>query len=461
MFGGTVSAPISDKGKKYLNIMKKAVLTLFVSILLTPLHSQPLSLEECMAYAVEHSTTVGQRANSLASAREDYISAVASALPSLSAGSGGSVNFGRSVDPETNTYTTVSTFSNSYSVSAGLTLFSGFSTINGIRAAKVARAMGVENLQLARDEAAMNAMAAYFDVVYYTGAATIAADALAASELNLKKAAKNFELGLASAADVAEIEAQVAANDVSLTEQQNNLSLAEIRLREVMNYPQDEPLEIDTDVRIESELVGASFDEVLDNALANNPRMRSAELNSRYSEISYSIAKGRYYPSISAGGGYSTSFYTNLDNASAYDSWWRQIKQNRGSYVSVSMSIPIFSGLGRRTSKHRARYNMSNAMLQEEAVRRSVESEVAQAYSQMLGYGKQYVQGRKKVKATELAYNGVSQKFAKGMVSAIELQTAANNLQQARSEMLRSRLQYIIKCRMVDYYNGIPLLERR
>ena len=424
MLGGTVSAPISDKGKKYLNIMKKAVLTLFVSILLTPLHSQPLSLEECMAYAVEHSTTVGQRANSLASAREDYISAVASALPSLSAGSGGSVNFGRSVDPETNTYTTVSTFSNSYSVSAGLTLFSGFSTINGIRAAKVARAMGVENL-------------------------------------HLKKAAKNFELGLASAADVAEIEAQVAANDVSLTEQQNNLSLAEIRLREVMNYPQDEPLEIDTDVRIESELVGASFDEVLDNALANNPRMRSAELNSRYSEISYSIAKGRYYPSISAGGGYSTSFYTNLDNASAYDSWWRQIKQNRGSYVSVSMSIPIFSGLGRRTSKHRARYNMSNAMLQEEAVRRSVESEVAQAYSQMLGYGKQYVQGQKKVKATELAYNGVSQKFAKGMVSAIELQTAANNLQQARSEMLRSRLQYIIKCRMVDYYNGIPLLERR
>ncbi len=461
MLDGAVLAPISDKGKNYRNIMKKAVLTLFVSILLTPLYSQRLSLEECMAYAVEHSTTVGQRANSLASAREDYISAVASALPSLSAGSGGSVNFGRSVDPETNTYTTVSTFSNSYSVSAGLTLFSGFSTINGIRAAKVARAMGVENLQLARDEAAMNAMAAYFDVVYYTGAVTIAADALAASELNLKKASKNLELGLVSPADVAEIEAQVAANDVSLTEQRNNLSLAEIRLREVMNYPQDEPLEIDTDVRIESELVGASFDEVLDNALANNPRMRSAELNSRYSEISYSIAKGRYYPSISAGGGYSTSFYTNLDNASAYDSWWRQLKQNRGSYVSVSMSIPIFSGLGRRTSKHRARYNMSNAMLQEEAVRRSVESEVAQTYSQMLGYGKQYVQGRKKVKATELAYNGVSQKFAKGMVSAIELQTAANNLQQARSEMLRSRLQYIIKCRMVDYYNGVPLLQER
>lgn len=441
--------------------MKKTVLTIIVSILFTPLYSQRLSLEECMAYAVEHSTSVGQRANSLASAREDYISAVAEVFPSVSANTGGSVNFGRSVDPETNTYTTVSTFSNSYGVSAGLTLFSGLATINGIRAAKVARAMGVENLQLARDEAAMNAMAAYFDVVYYTGAVKIAEDALAASRLNMTKASKNLELGLVSAADVAEIEAQVAADDVSLTEQQNNLSLAEIRLREVMNYPQDEPLEIDTDVRIDSELTGASFAEVLDYALANNPRMRSAELNSRYSKINYSIAKGRYYPSISAGGGYSTSFYTNLDNAAAYASWWHQIKQNRGSYVSVSMSIPIFSGLGRRTSKHRARYSMNNAVLQEEATRRAVESEVAQTYSQMQGYGKQYVQGQKKVKATELAYNGMSQKFAKGLVSAIELQTAANNLQQARSEMLRSRLQYIIKCRMVDYYNGIPLLEKR
>lgn len=441
--------------------MKKTVLTIIVSILFTPLYSQRLSLEECMAYAVEHSTSVGQRANSLASAREDYISAVASILPSVSASTGGSVNFGRSVDPETNTYTTVSTFSNSYGVSAGLTLFSGLATINGIRAAKVARAMGVENLQLARDEAAMSAMAAYFDVVYYTGAVKIAEDALAASRLNMTKASKNLELGLVSPADVAEIEAQVAADDVSLTEQQNNLSLAEIRLREVMNYPQDEPLEIDTDVRIDSELTGASFSEVLDYALANNPRMRSAELNSRYSQINYSIAKGRYYPSISAGGGYSTSFYTNLDNAAAYASWWHQIKQNRGSYVSVSMSIPIFSGLGRRTSKHRARYSLNNAVLQEEATRRAVESEVAQTYSQMQGYGKQYVQGQKKVKATELAYNGMSQKFAKGLVSAIELQTAANNLQQARSEMLRSRLQYIIKCRMVDYYNGIPLLEKR
>ena len=414
-----------------------------------------------MAYAVEHSTAVGQRENSLSTSRENYINAVASMLPSVSASTGGSVSFGRSVDPETNTYTTVSTFSNSYGISAGMTIFSGFSVINNIRAAKVARAMGVEELQLARDNAAMNTMSAYFDVVYYTGAVNIAEQQLRASGMELSKLQTRFGLGLSSAADVAEVEAQVASYEVILTEQQNNLALAEIRLREVMNYPQGEPLEIDTDIRIEAMPTGSSLDEVIDYALNNNPSVRSAALNSRYNRIGYSTSKGAYLPSISAGGGYNTSFYTNLDNPDAYDSWWSQFRHNRGSYVSVSMSIPIFSGLGRRTSKHRARNNLNNALLQEQATRRSVESEVAQTYRQMLGYGKQYVQGRKKVKATELAYDGVSQKFAKGMVSAIELQTASNNLRQARSEMLRARLQYIIKCRMVDYYNGIPLLDRR
>lgn len=63
----------------------------------------------------------------------------------------------------------------------------------------------------------------------------------------------------------------------------------------------------------------------------------------------------------------------------------------------------------------------------------------------MLGYGKEFVQASKKSAASELAYNAVAGKYDRGMVSALDLQTAANNLLQARSERLRARLQYIIK----------------
>ena len=447
--------------KQLKTYMKKAFFTLAVSILLIPSQAQErMSLEDCMAYAVEHSTAVGQTANTLEGTRQDYIEAVASALPSVSASTGGNMNFGRSIDPETNVYTTTSTFSNSYSLSASITVFNGMSTINSIRATKVLRAKGVEDLQLKRDEVAMNTMAAYFDVVYYTGAVEIAREQLETSRTELEQVRMLYELGDKALADVAEVEAQVANYDYLLTQQQNNLALAIIALRKVMNYPQGEPLEVVTDVSIDGMMVGASLTEVLDYAMEFNPKVRAAEMNNRYYRINYATAKGRYLPSISLSGGYSTNYFTNLDDGSNYDNFFRQLRNNRGSYVGVSMSIPIFSGLSRRVSKHKAKLNFDNALLQHEEQLRTLENEVTKTYQEMQNYGKQYVQGQKKVRANELAYRAVSQKFAEGMVSVVELQTAANNLLQARSDLLYARLQYIIKCRMVDYYNGEPLIRR-
>ena len=440
--------------------MKTALLTLAVSILLTPLYAQEkMTLEACMKYAIEHSTSVQQQEIALEDARQNYIGAVASAMPSINASTGGTMNYGRSIDPETNTYTTTSTFNNSYSLSGSLTVFNGLSTINTIKATKVMRAMGVEELQLARDQIAMHTMSAYFDVVYYYGTVEIAQEQLRTSQLELKQVQEQYELDLKAPADVAEVEAQVANYDYLLTEQQSNLELALIELRKVMNYPQEEPLEIDTEVDIEGMLITETLEEVLNYALVYNPQIRSKEMNSRYYELNYASTKGRYLPSISLSGGFSTNYFVNVDSPGNYAKYFNQLGNNRGYYVGMSMSIPIFSGLSRRVAKHRAKLQYDNAILAHTEQRRTLESEVAKTYQEMQNFGKQYIMSQKKVQANDLAYRSVSQKFAEGMVTAIDLQTASNNLLQARSDLLHARLQYIIKCRMVGYYNGIPLIR--
>ena len=440
--------------------MKTALLTLAVSILLTPLYAQEkMTLEACMKYAIEHSTSVQQQEIALEDARQNYIGAVASAMPSINASTGGTMNYGRSIDPETNTYTTTSTFNNSYSLSGSLTVFNGLSTINTIKATKVMRAMGIEELQLARDQIAMNTMSAYFDVVYYYGTVEIAQEQLRTSQLELKQVQEQYELDLKAPADVAEVEAQVANYDYLLTEQQSNLELALIELRKVMNYPQEEPLEIDTEVDIEGMLITETLEEVLNYALVYNPQIRSKEMNSRYYELNYASTKGRYLPSISLSGGFSTNYFVNVDSPGNYAKYFNQLGNNRGYYVGMSMSIPIFSGLSRRVAKHRAKLQYDNAILAHTEQRRTLESEVAKTYQEMQNFGKQYIMSQKKVQANDLAYRSVSQKFAEGKVTAIDLQTASNNLLQARSDLLHARLQYIIKCRMVGYYNGIPLIR--
>ena len=419
----------------------------------------PMSLEACMQYAVEHSPAVRRQDYTNRNYRQDYIESIASLVPAVSGSVGASTSFGRSVDPETNTYTDVSNFDNSYSVSGQIPVFAGLTGINTVRAARVMRLQGVEELQLARDEIALKTMQAYFDVVYYTESVRLSREQLETSTAELAKSRKLFELGLKSAADVAEVESQQASDDYLLTQQENNLALARIALAEAMNYPADRPLEIDTAVPIETPAGAAPYDEVVSYALENHPKALSADYGVRRSRLQFSVARGSLYPSLYVGGGYSTNFFMSLDNRTLYASFPNQFRDNRGFYVSAQLSIPIFGGLTRRTSMNRARNNWHIAEQQRMETLRALESEVAQAYQQMLGYGKEFVQASKKSAAAQLAYDAVAGKYAQGLASALDLQTAADKLLEARSERLRARLQYIIKVRLVEYYHGEPLIR--
>ena len=446
--------------QKQLQSMKKIFLIIAAGCILSnAAPAQVMTMDECMAYAVEHSITVGKQENVLDNAKMNYKQSVAELFPSVSAGVSASTNFGRSIDPETNSYTTVSTFGNSYSLSASMPLFAGLRYVNSIRAAKVARERGYSDLQIARDKVAMEVMRAYSDVVYYKGAVKIAEEHLSASRKTLRQAQKLHELGRKSAAEVAEVASQEANYDYLLAEQQNNLTMAWIALREVMNLPQDYTLEVVEEDGIIVSCDNLQIQRIVENALDGNAQVVSSELAVKEYKLHYARAKGAWFPTISLSAGINTNYYTNFDNKQAYPSFSSQFKNNSGEYVGVSMSIPIFSNLSRSASVRSSRNALRNAELELSAVRSSVESEVVQACSRMEGYGKLYNQAVKKVEASQLAYDGIAAKFENGLVTAIELQSAATTLLQAQSDRLRSQLQYMIEKRMVDYYSGIPFVH--
>lgn len=421
--------------------------------------AQPLTIDDCMRYAVENSTTVGKQQLAEDDSRANYNEAFASLFPAVNGSVGGAVNFGRGIDPATNSYTNVTTFSNAYGISGSMPLFDGLKGINTVRAMKVARRKGAADTEIARDEVAIETLSAYMDVVYYTEAVKIAREQLEASRKTLQLVRKQLDLGTKSAADVAEIESQEANYDYLLTTEENNLALAYIRLREVMNYPQNEKLEIVTDISLDAMPSATSEQALVDYALENNPRITASRFATEQSRLNLSRAKGAYAPSLYLYGGYNTSYFIDFDNKAAYDPFGTQFRNNRGGYVQLSLSVPIFNGLSARSSKRRAQNAYRSAQLEQVAIERAVESEVSQAWQEMQGFGKQYIQGQKKVSAAQLAYDGAERKFENGLISALDLQTAANTLLQAKSDKLRARLQYIIKTRMVNYYNGEPLVK--
>ncbi len=440
--------------------MRRLYLIILMSILLTNAVAQivTMTLDECMVYAVENSTRVKKQDYTNDNYRQDRNEALASLFPSISGDVSATNNHGRSIDPQTNSYTNNNNFSNSYSLSTQMPLFAGLSRINTYRATRVGVVMGREEIKRVKDEVALEVMQAYFDVVYYSKAAEFAAAQLAASTENHRKGSKQEELGIISAAEMLQLEAQMAADDYTLTQQENQRDQAMIVLKERMNYPVTDELTIDTEVRIFPGGTETPVGEVISQAMEINPRLKSAQLNLRYRELNFSATKGTLWPSIYIGGGYSTSFYYDRVTPNL-PSFASQLANRRGYYFGATLSVPIFGGLSRRTAVNRSRNSMNIAAQNVVEAERSLQSEIEQNYRQMQGYGKEFIQASKTVEAAELAHKAITQKFEQGVVSALDLQTSANRLLEAQSRRLNAHLQYIIKCRIVEYYGGESLIR--
>ena len=98
--------------------------------------TKTMSLRECMEYAISNSTQVRIQQSKNDDARLDRRDAILGAFtPSVDGNSYGYYRWGRSIDPETNTYVTTTSLNQGFSVSAGITVFNGFSAINNLKIA--------------------------------------------------------------------------------------------------------------------------------------------------------------------------------------------------------------------------------------------------------------------------------------------------------------------------------------
>lgn len=201
--------------------------------------AQAMGVWDCIHYAIAHSHGLRQRELSLDNAEASRLQAAGAFLPSLSASSSVQWNFGRAIDPETNTYTSVSTFNNGYGLSTSLPVFDGFARLHALRAARADVLMQKNALQADRDQVALDTYQAFTNVVYYQQTVRLATEKLQESELLLRQTQVMEEEGLKSPADVAQMRAQVEADKLTLTRQENQQESGMLKLKEVMGLTPD------------------------------------------------------------------------------------------------------------------------------------------------------------------------------------------------------------------------------
>lgn len=415
-------------------------------------------LDSCMTYAVEHATDVKREMINARQRKQDYQKAVTDFLPSVAGGVQGQYAWGRNIDPETNTYNHVTTFNNYYQLYASLNVFDGFATINAFKQAKLARAYSTTAMQKVRDDKAIDVMQKFVDAAYAEASIQIASDKLAESKRLLGKMQRLYELGEKGRPDVVQMESQVAEDEYNLTHQKHVAQQCLLTLKSAMNFPVEEELRLVTNGKQVNESFPINHETVYQNFLNASPDVKSAEYEVEKARYDYKIAKGRLLPSLSLSGGISTNFYRNLSQGGQYEGFASQFRNNRGEYLALTLSIPIYDNVAWHSVK-KARNDWQLAQVNLEETKRKLHDHIAQAVMDAEGYAKELEQMDKKVASDSLAYYMSSRKFEEGMLSTFDLHTAAQTLLESRIKQLQMQMLLVIKQRLVDYYQGKNLIK--
>ena len=231
-------------------IAKHTFLILMMSVgALTSVKAQDtvtMDLKSCMHYAVEHSTKMRIAQADNRDAQIDRRDAILAAFtPTIEGSTYAYSNFGRSIDPETNTYIRTTSFHNGYSLSAGINLFNGFQAVNNLKITKTAQLMGLTKEQQTEDQICLATIEAYCNVLYYTDMQKALQAQVATAEKSVQLATRQEQLGQKSHADVVQMQSDLAERQYQLTTCRNNLNNAIVTLKDVMFWPIEKPLIID------------------------------------------------------------------------------------------------------------------------------------------------------------------------------------------------------------------------
>lgn len=413
------------------------------------------SLNDCINYAIKNNLQLKEVKIDEQIAGINYRQSKWNLLPQIGAGVDAGMNYGRSIDPNTNGIVNTSFFNNSYYVGTSVDLFRGFMLQNKIRYQKFRKEAAENNKLNETDDLAFEVMNAFFNVVYYEELMKIANEQKKASELNLKKTEVLVNTGLKAQTDLLEVKANYEKDELFCIQTANNIASSWISLKKAMNLPSDQQIAL---VIPQESLVAEiikELPELYQQHISWSPYIKIYENEWNASRKMLGMSRSAFFPSISLQAAYNTGYYeTNKDAQQQVIDFNSQIKNNRSEFVGASLNIPIFGRNAVRMDVKRAKLASEQSVTKLEWAKQTVRYEMEENYNELTASWKELQQAKIQMQADTMAFQAAQKKYDQGMINAVELYTVKNRLANTTSLVLHSRLTFELKKRILEFYEG-------
>ncbi|MCE7071509.1 TolC family protein [Dyadobacter sp. CY327] len=459
------------------------------------------SLEDCIRIALETNPSIKISELTVQTNGNIYAQSKWQRWPSISFSASQGFSSGRNIDPFTNQFVQQNVNSNNYQLGGQLTLFNGFQIKNNIKFNNENYKASAKDLDAARNDIMLNVALSYLQVMTNIELIGVARLQVEASQLQVDRTAKLVEAGTLAESNLLDLKAQLANDELTLVNAENNLETAKLNLKQFMNMPGSEPINV---VMIQVadptlQAYDATIQEIFEVALGNLPQMQAAELRIAAAKTNIDLAKGAALPSLTLNGGIYTAFssaapderfvgdgtgFTITDVISPTDyvvidnkqvplvqkirtqngemrtfRYLDQLNFNRNSAVNLNLTIPIFTNF-------RVKYNVANAKIQQKTyeyqaqqVQLTIRKNVEQAYIDMNNAAKRYSATANQVQALQETFRVSQVRFDVGAINSVEYNIAKANLDRANGNLVQAKYDYVFRTKILDFYMNRPLSD--
>ncbi len=449
--------------------------------------NQNLNLQQCVETAISNNLNVKQSELAAQRAGINYNQAKTNLLPSINGNIQQGLNQGRSIDPFTNTYLNQQINYTNYSVGGSITLFNGFLLWNTIKQNLLAFQASKLELQQQKDNLTLNVILAYLQILNNQELVNQSKNQASVSKEQVHRSEILNKDGAIAPYQLADLRGQLSNDSLSIINNQNNLEAAKVALAQYMNVPYQKAA---TYAPLNAEQLTSSYngspDAIYEAALEQLSLVKATDYRKKSAVKGVSAARGYLYPTLSLNAYLFTNYssaagkstftdsarvatndYVNLQNGNkSYVitnqtdyrtdkiSYRDQFKNNYNSAVTLGLQIPIFTNWVARNRIALAKIDLKNAELVEQTTRIQLKQSVEQAFFNTTASFNRYHTLQNQVGSYAESFKATEVKFNAGVGNSVDYTVAKNKLDAANINLISARYDYILRMKILDYYQG-------
>ena len=323
-----------------------------------------------------------------------------------------------------------------YGINISQPIYVGGAVWNGYQISQSARNITRSQHQATRQAILMEVTNAYNGVLFARSVMGVMQQSVAAAEKNLEQVRNFRATGMSSDFDVLRAEVQLANYMPQLISAKNNAHLAVSNLLRLLGLSDNELVIISEELTyVPSEHSGQDFQELVQLALEARPEIAMLGEQRLIARKQLSLARASLLPSLVFGTSYQYQGQRN-DLDFTGDDFLKSFNS------SLSLSVPIFSGLGNNARIQQAKIGLNETGYQEEALIQGIKLEVEGAYYTMKEAEQNVATQSKVIASAEEALRLVNLRYAEGASTQLEVMNVEVALNQARLNYQRTLFEY-------------------